>query len=166
MVGDDDPADASGDEMACFNGKYFHSVDHKGRISLPARFRRNGKSRKYMLLRGMERCLLLFTMPEWDRMIAEQYTSPFIESRVLRKHQRYIGANSCEASLDKQGRITIPGHMLEFAGIGKEALVVGAINWIEIWNPEEYQCFEDNHPYEENAEEVFDTLNRIRQGRK
>jgi len=152
--------------MAVFTGKYVHSIDHKGRVSIPVRFRRNGKSKNYMLFRGMETCLLLFSLPEWERMIEERFSSPNIESEALRGYQRFLGANTSEVSLDKQGRITIPAHLLEAGKLEKDALIVGAINWIEIWDPGEYKRFEEGHSFKENAEEVFDTINGMKRERK
>jgi MraZ protein len=148
--------------MAAFTGKYTHSIDHKGRVSLPARFRRAGKSRKYMLLRGMEKNLLLFTSAEWDKMLEEQFSSPYLESEALRAYQRFLGANSSEVVLDKQGRIMIPSHMMDHAALEKEVLVLGAINWIEIWNHEEYRRFEEGHSAKKNAEDVFATINKLK----
>ncbi len=150
--------------MAAFTGRYTHSIDHKGRVSIPAAFRRNGKSNKYMLLRGMERCLLLFTYSEWERMIDEKFSSPNIESEALRAYQRYLGANASEVSLDKQGRIMIPPHLLKAAGLEKEAMIVGAINWMEVWDPAEYMRFEEGHSFKENAEEVYQKINELRRG--
>ncbi len=152
--------------MAFFNGKYVHAIDHKGRVSLPARFRQDGRSRKYMLLAGMDNCLLLFTKPDWDRMVEDQYSSDFFTSTLFREHQRFLGANSSEVTLDKQGRITIPQIMLENALLKKEALVVGAIKWIEIWDPEEYKKFEKSHAFKESADKVFDQIKGMnREGR-
>ncbi len=150
--------------MAAFTGRYTHSLDHKGRVSIPAAFRRNGKSSKYMLLRGMEKCLLLFTYPEWERMIDEKFSSPNIESEALRAYQRYLGANASEVGLDKQGRIMIPPHLLKAAGLGKEAMIVGAINWMEVWDPVEYMRFEEGHSFKANAEEVYQKINELRRG--
>ena len=152
--------------MTSFNGKYAHAIDHKGRVSLPARFRQDGRSRKYMLLGGIDKCLLLFTKPEWDRMVEDQSSPAFFASSLLRKHQRFLGANSSEVSLDKQGRITIPSHLLEAAALNKEALIVGAINWIEIWDPDEYKKFEKSHSFEEDSDKAFDTVQELKRGRR
>jgi MraZ protein len=94
--------------MSVYTGKYVHSIDHKGRVSLPARFRKNDKCREFMLFRGMENCLFLFTMSEWDRMIEDRFSFPNIESEAIRSYLRYLGGNASDVALDKQGRITIP----------------------------------------------------------
>ncbi len=95
-------------------------------------------------------------------MIEEQFSSPYLESEALRAYQRFLGANASDVSLDRQGRITIPPHMLQEASLEKEALVIGAINWIEIWNPDEYRRFEDGHSFKANAEDVFEKINKIK----
>jgi len=97
-------------------------------------------------------------------MVADQSSASFFMSEVLRKHQLYLGANSSEVSLDKQGRITIPSHLLEAAGLKKTALVVGAINWIEIWDPEEYEKFEKGHSFEKNSNQAFNAVQELKRG--
>ncbi|OGF97538.1 MAG: division/cell wall cluster transcriptional repressor MraZ [Candidatus Glassbacteria bacterium RBG_16_58_8] len=151
--------------MAIYHGKFIHAIDHKGRISLPARFRKDGKTKKFMLFRGMENCLLLFTAPDWDRMVSERSDLLTIESEAHRNYQHFLGAYTSEVELDGQGRITIPPHLLEAGGLKREAVIVGAIKWIEIWDPEEHQRFEEEVSFKEVAEKVFRTVQEMRKER-
>ena len=150
--------------MAAFTGRYTHSLDHKGRVSIPAAFRRNGKSSKYMLLRGNAHGVAEGGGGEWERRREEKFASPNIEGEALRAYQRYLGDNASEVGLDQQGRIMIPPHLLKAAGLGKEAMIVGAINWMEVWDPVEYMRFEEGHSFKANAEEVYQKINELRRG--
>jgi MraZ protein len=142
--------------MVYFTGKYFHTIDQKGRVSIPAAYRRNGKAKTYMLFRGMETCLFLFPKDMFTKMLGERFSVPLIESETMRTYQRILGPNTKEVSLDKLGRISIPSDLLKAGGLEKEVLILGAITWIEIWDPKRYRFFEEEHSFKEAAERAFD----------
>jgi MraZ protein len=119
-----------------FVGRYEHSLDVKGRIILPARFRNSFETAAY-LSKHEDRCLALWTPQAFehklDQMEEIQDSSPEERAKV-----RAWAAGSAEIELDRQGRVAIPGHMREFARLETAVLVHGAIGHIEIWNPDEW----------------------------
>jgi MraZ protein len=145
-----------------FTGRYHHSIDAKGRVSIPAQYRKGGKAKPFMLFRGMETCLFLFPGETYYRMLGERFASPMIENKTMRTYQRILGPNTREVSPDKLGRITIPPELLQAAGLEKEALIIGAITWIEIWDPARYRFFEEEHSFKDAAEKAFRWLSEAR----
>jgi MraZ protein len=119
-----------------FVGRYEHSLDVKGRIILPARFRASFDTTAF-LSKHNERCLALWTPEAFehklDQMESIQDRSP--QDRAL---VRAWASGSAEVELDKQGRVAIPAYLREYARLENAVLVHGAISHIEIWNPEEW----------------------------
>ena len=119
--------------MPGFVGRYEHSLDTKGRVILPAKFRADFDRGGY-LTENREGCLALWTPGEFDRqMVAmrERATT----GRTDRNRARLWAANSHEVEIDRQGRMAIPAHLRAFAGLESEVLVHGAIDRVELWNP-------------------------------
>jgi MraZ protein len=151
------------DGVGFFTGTYHHTIDQKGRVSIPAQFRRDGKSKRFMLCRGMETCLFLFPSEDFEKMLGRRFSDPpVIESRSMRNYQRILGPNSREVSPDKLGRITIPPELIKVGHLEKDVLILGAITWIEIWDPKLYRIFEGRHSFEDTAEEAFRWFNETR----
>jgi MraZ protein len=121
-----------------FVGRFDHSLDAKGRVILPARFR-SSFERGGCLTQNYERCLSLWTPGEFDRQAAEMLEGTRGGDADARNFARVWAAGSVEVEIDRQGRMGIPGHLREFAGLGGEVLVTGAIDHIELWNPEEWR---------------------------
>lgn len=145
-----------------FTGSHHHTIDSKGRVSVPAPFRKNGKSKSFMLFRGMETCLFLFPAEAYHRMLGERFARPMIENRAMRTYQRILGPNTREVTPDKLGRITISPELLQMGGLERDALIIGAINWIEIWDPGRYRFFEEEHSFKDAAAEAFRWLQEAR----
>jgi MraZ protein len=122
---------------ARFFGRHEHSLDVKGRVILPARFRREFDSHAY-LSQFHDRCLALWTPEEFERQM-EEMESAQDDSRDERNAARYWAANSAEVELDKQGRLPIPNYLRDFARLEGAVLVNGAINRVELWNPDEWE---------------------------
>lgn len=145
--------------MSSFKGSYIHAVDEKGRISIPARMRKYlspEANETFVVTRGTETCLFLFPLDEWEKLeqkLKELNTfNP--QHRLL---IRVLLMWAVEVTLDNQSRIMIPKNLLEFAKIDKEALIIGALDRIEIWNPEIFKEYVDTQPesYESIAEKVL-----------
>jgi len=120
-----------------FVGRYEHSLDLKGRIILPARFRSAFDTHAFVSKHN-ERCLALWT-PEAFEMKLDQMES--IQDRTPQDRQmvRAWASGSAEVELDRQGRLAIPAYLREFAQLETAVLVHGAINHIEVWNPTEWE---------------------------
>ena len=119
--------------MAGFVGRFEHSVDTKGRIILPARFR-DSFTRGGFLSQDQEGCVALRTPGEFERQMAE-IQEDARHGRDGRNRARIRARNSSEVEIDKQGRMPVPGHLREFAQLEGEVLIHGAIDRIEFWNP-------------------------------
>ena len=135
--------------MAGFLGRYLHQIDAKGRISLPASFRRGHETEPFILVCTQPNSLALYPDDSWNDVQNELRD-------LVRRNPDYgpmlltVTANANEVSLDKQGRILIPDRLRQGVGLGSEALIVGAINRIEIWEPERFEASTSV------ADEVFD----------
>jgi MraZ protein len=119
--------------VAGFVGRYEHSLDTKGRVILPAKFRAAFERGGY-LTENREGCLALWTLGEFERQ-----TSAMLErsasGRTDRNRARLWAAHSYEVEIDRQGRMAIPSHLREFASLDGDVLVHGAIDRVEIWSP-------------------------------
>jgi MraZ protein len=117
-----------------FVGRYEHSLDAKGRVILPSKFRAAFERGGY-LTENRERCLALWTPGEFERqMVLMQDRAT--ESRTGRNRARLWASNSHEVELDRTGRMAIPAHLRVFADLQGDVLVHGAIDRVELWNPE------------------------------
>jgi MraZ protein len=121
---------------ARFFGRYEHSLDTKGRVILPARFRTHFDTQAY-LSQYQDRCLAVWTPEEFEKQMADMEVTQE-QSPRSRNLVRYLAAGSTEIELDRQGRMAIPVLLREFAGLSSAVLVTGALNRIELWNPEEW----------------------------
>ena len=116
-------------------GRYQHNIDAKGRIFVPAKLREKlGES--FIAAAVMDHCVSLYSMEEWNKLQQGLAVMPFTKARKL---QRYLSAIAADVQVDSQGRILLPRHLLTYASLVKEALVIGAGNRAEIWNPESYE---------------------------
>jgi MraZ protein len=121
---------------ALFLGEFEHSVDQKGRLAIPVRFREALKD-GLVLSRGFDRCLIVYPLAQWTRMSEKLAALPTTQSKV-RRINRFTFANAYHHELDKQGRVLIPPPLREYAEIGDEAVVVGAHTYLEIWSKENW----------------------------
>ena len=121
-----------------FIGEYNYSLDSKGRINIPAKFRQSlSKDNKntFVATRGQDPCIWIYPMREWKKIEDELRKLSSI-SGVHRTFIRQIARSATPSTCDKQGRITISPSLLSYASLNKETLIVGMINKIEIWNPD------------------------------
>ncbi len=116
-------------------GRYLHNIDPKGRVAIPAKMREE-LGETFVAAVVMEPCVCLYTAEGWDAMMAQLEQLPMTRSRQL---LRYLSSNAADVSLDSQGRILLPRHLLEHARLEKEALIIGAgKDRAEIWSPALY----------------------------
>jgi MraZ protein len=114
-------------------GEYEHTIDEKNRLTLPAKFRRAFVD-GILLTRGMDGCLNAFTRDEWDRVVTDQLAGLDPLSQEARRMRRFFYAGASEAELDRQGRVMIPGALLEYAKLDREVVVAGVHDHLEIWD--------------------------------
>jgi MraZ protein len=116
-----------------FVGEYEHTIDDKNRLTLPARFRQSFGG-GIVLTRGMDGCLYAYTRGDWERLVETRLASLDPLSPDGRKMQRFFFAGAVEGELDKQGRIMVPAALSQHAKLGREVVVAGVYDHLEIWD--------------------------------
>lgn len=127
--------------MHSFYGTETYAIDHKGRISIPVSMRRTGAKKsleRFLLVPGFEGCLALYTEEQWQKIEDKLQQLP-IGGRKARAFTRAFLMDASRVTVDAQGRITIPPALMSRAGLGKEAVLLGQVGRIEIWNPDRLQ---------------------------
>jgi MraZ protein len=126
--------------MASFKGTYSYILDPKNRFNIPAKMR-NGfvpEDRETVVLtRGFDPCIYVYSLTEWQKLEEQMRNFPLLDTDA-RKVIRMMSGNAQEYEIDKQGRVIIPQPLLSFARIEKDILIIGMLNWIEVWNPAVY----------------------------
>ena len=116
-----------------FTGEYRHTVDDKGRIAVPARFRVQ-LGAGAVVSRWLDACLAIHTQAGWGELASKVAALP-ITDQAARRFQRFVFAGAAEVELDRQGRILLPAFLRESIALGSEAVVVGSRDHAEIWVP-------------------------------
>lgn len=125
-----------------FLGEYEHTVDEKGRLAIPAKFRA-GLAEGLVLTRGFDQNLLLYPMPVWRELAARINALPITQPSA-RNLRRLMFAGASDLGLDKQGRIVLPPNLRQYATITGQAVVTGMDSFIEIWSAERWQTVLDS----------------------
>ena len=120
-----------------FMGEYNHSVDAKGRLIVPAKFREQ-LGEEFVVTKGLDGCLFVYPQEEWKH-IEDKFREVPLTTKDARKFSRFFFAGAADCEVDKQGRVLIPSVLREFAGLNKEVVLVGVLNRIEIWSKERWQ---------------------------
>ena len=115
-----------------FIGEYTHNLDPKGRIAVPAKFRK-GLTGGAIITRGLDKCLFVFSKSEWEILAKKILTLPLAQANA-RAFSRLMLAGAAEAEIDQQGRILIPDYLRTYADLKKQAVVAGLYSRIEIWD--------------------------------
>jgi MraZ protein len=114
-------------------GEHEHTLDDKNRLTLPARFRQAFEE-GIVVTRGMDGCLFAYTPLDWAALVQGRLATLDPLSKEGRRMQRFFYAGAIEAELDKQGRVGIPGALLEHAKLGRDVVVAGVHDHLEIWD--------------------------------
>ena len=114
-------------------GAYDHTLDDKNRLTLPAKFRQSF-AEGVVVTRGLDGCLFAYRRADWDRLVESRLAPLDPLSPETRRLERFFYAGAAEAELDKQGRVMIPAQLLEHAKLGREVVVAGVNDRLEIWD--------------------------------
>ena len=146
--------------MEFLTGEFRATLDEKGRISLPALLRRGLGETSVFLTEGGEKCLSLYPSNKWNETITTIMNNTDQYSAKDRNLRRRIIGPSQEAEIDKAGRIPIAQRLREFAGLSKDCVVLGQVDYIEIWAEDRYQVYKDSSDevYAAASEELSNTL--------
>ena len=115
-----------------FMGEYSHTIDAKGRIIVPVKFRES-LGDNFVVTKGLDNCLFVYTKEDWQKFEEKLQTLP-LTNKNARQFTRFFLAGAAEMEVDKQGRILIPSVLREFAALEKDVVFVGVGSRIEIWN--------------------------------
>ena len=140
--------------ITMFMGEYRHNLDDKSRIVVPAVFRPELKD-KFIITRGLEKCLYIYTMDDWNKIVQKLETLPFTKKDVRTFMRAFFsGANTLE--IDRSGRIVISSNLKEYANIEKECVIIGANDRIEIWAGNEWENFMNS--YSDKISDIAENL--------
>lgn len=114
-----------------FLGEYQHSIDEKGRVIMPARFR-DQLGPNFIITRGLDGCLFVYPAAEWEKLSQEVQTLP-LAKKDARAFSRMLFSGAAEGECDKQGRVSLPANLREYAGIERDVVSIGVSSRIEIW---------------------------------
>jgi MraZ protein len=142
-----------------FLGTHTPKLDDKGRMFLPAKFRPRLEA-GLVITRGQERCLYVYPLAEFERIATEMTTGTTTTSRDVRDYQRVFLSGASDEVPDKQGRVTIPPVLRDYAGLTGECTVIGAGNRVEVWDSAAWTTYLDQvePAFAERSEEVVPGL--------
>ena len=137
-----------------FMGEFHHNIDDKSRIVLPSKFRYE-LGETFILTRGLEGCLFVYSKTEWELLISKLKKLPFTKKDAF---LRFFLSGATECSFDKQGRVSIPTVLCNYASLSKECVIIGVNDRLEIWNQDKFNNFfsENENDMSDLAESLFD----------
>lgn len=119
-----------------FMGEYNHSIDTKGRLIIPSKFR-DGLGKEFVVTKGLDGCLFVYPNEAWREFEEKLRTLPLM-NKSARQFSRFFVAGAAMCELDKQGRILLPATLREFAGLDKDVVLTGNLDRVEIWSKEKW----------------------------
>lgn len=122
-----------------FMGEYHHSIDDKGRLIIPAKFR-SELGDKFVITRGIENCLFAYPEKRWEEIVHKLESLPFTK-KDARNFTRFFLSGATVAEFDKQGRVNITSPLINYAGIEKECIIIGTGDRLEIWSEDAWNSF-------------------------
>ncbi|ANS75119.1 division/cell wall cluster transcriptional repressor MraZ [Paenibacillus yonginensis] len=139
-----------------FMGEFQHSIDDKGRITIPAKFR-DSLGTTFVVTRGLDHCLFVYPLSEWEVLETKLKALPLMKSDA-RAFTRFFFSGATECEWDKQGRVNLPANLRDYAKLEKECVVLGVSNRVEIWNRETWNQYFDQSEdtFNEIAEKLVD----------
>ena len=143
-----------GDNMLL--GEYHHNIDDKGRLVIPTIYREE-LGEEFIITRGIEKCLYVYSKVEWEKLVAKLNTLPFTKKNA-RTFSRSFFSGAAVCKFDNSGRINITSPLVSYAGLTKECVIIGVNDRLEVWNKDAFNSFmEDNvSELEDIAEHLFE----------
>ncbi len=140
-----------------FIGEYKHSLDDKGRIAIPSKFRHQ-LTKGAVVTRGLDTSLFLFPKKEWDKLAQKLASLPLGQSNS-RAFARLMLAGAMDVDMDKQGRVVLPEYLREYAGMKKNLILAGLFNRLELWDEQKWQTYKKK--VESDADSVAEKLGEL-----
>lgn len=141
-------------------GEYHHNIDEKGRLTIPSKFRYE-LGEKFIVTRGLDGCLFVYPMNEWESIVEKLKTLPFTK-KDARAFLRFFLSGATECAFDRQGRISINAPLISYAEIIKECVIIGVNDRLEIWSEKNWEKFFSQN--EENLSDIAEDLFEINVG--
>ena len=140
-----------------FMGEYNHTIDGKGRVIVPAKFR-DALGDGFVVTKGLDGCLFVYPPDAWQAFEEKLQSLP-LTNKNSRQFARFFLAGAASCEVDKQGRILLPQVLREFAGLEKEVVMVGVANRVEIWSKERWkECIDS---YDDDMDEVAENMESL-----
>jgi len=140
-----------------FIGEYNHTLDDKGRVAVPVKFRLQLK-KGAVVTRGLDNCLFLYPPAEWKKL-ADKLAGLPISQAKSRAFARLMLSGAMDAALDSQGRIILPDYLRQYAGLVKKVVIAGLYNRLEIWDQDKWQAYRANT--EKDSSEIAEAMGEI-----
>ena len=134
-------------------GEYHHTIDDKGRLTLPSKLREELKE-DFIVTRGLDNCLFVYSKEEWNNVIQKYKELP--NTSDARNFMRFFLSGATTVNLDKQGRINVSLPLINYANLKKDCVIIGCCERLEIWNKESWENFITTN--EENLTAIADKL--------
>ena len=135
-------------------GEFHHNIDDKGRLIIPSKFRYE-LGEKFVITRGLEKCLFVYSLTEWEKIVKRLRSLPFT-NKDARNFTRFFLSGAAECEFDKQGRINITSPLVRYADLIKECVIIGANDRLEIWSEDSWCNF-----FEENEDSLADIAENL-----
>ncbi len=136
-----------------FMGEYNHTIDDKGRMIIPVKFREQ-LGNEFVVTRGMDGCLFLYPLDAWKEFEEKLQALPVTVDKNARKLTRFFLAGATVVELDKQGRILIPANLRKHAELLKDVVITGVLQRVEVWSKEQWEDYNDFEDLDEIAESM------------
>src|SRR3989344_1154637 len=140
-----------------FIGEYEHTLDEKNRVSIPKHYR-TGLGKKMVMTRGLDNFLFVYSRPAWEKVAAKLQELSFAQADT-RGFNRFILSGAAEVEIDSAGRVLIPEHQRQFAGLKKEVVFAGVSDRVEIWDAKTWTGYKAG--IEKKAEDMAEALGQI-----
>ena len=140
-----------------FMGEYSHSLDPKGRLIMPAKFREQ-LGDTFVVTKGLDQCLYIYANEDW-KVFEEKLSQLPLTNKDTRRLVRFFLAGACECETDKQGRILLPSVLREYAGLEKDVVLAGTSGRIEIWSRDRYLA--DQEEYEGGIDDIAASMEKL-----
>ena len=138
-----------------FMSEYNHTIDTKGRLIIPAKFR-EALGEEFVVSKGMDGCLFVYANDDW-KAFEEKLTSLPLINKEARQFARFFLAGAAQVEVDKQGRILLPASLRSFANLDKDVVLVGVGSRIEIWDKEKYEALSAD----ENMDDIANAMEAL-----
>lgn len=140
-----------------FIGEFHHNLDEKGRLAIPMKFRK-ALAKGAVVTRGLDKCLFVYTLSEWKKL-ADKLTELPMSQANSRAFSRLMLAGAMDVEFDGQGRVVLPPYLRDYAALGKEVVVAGLYNRLEIWDKAAWEKYKADT--EKNSNDIAEKLGEL-----